>query len=544
MPGVAEQPSRPGRRPRDRSLFEEIAWVAPAGRCAHCGRNLWISQHRERPFQSLEGRWWVTLKDRRCPDPECPGRATIYRPLEESSFCRVRGCSFGLDVLERIGQRRQGDARSFPEIHQELKKDGVLISSRHVPNLFRLYLALLRCRSLEDETVRRRLREQGRAILMADALWTDDVSPRLYVVRERLSGEFLLVTRIESATEEALVEFLSPLRDLEVPVEGVVVDKEGPLVGAFQKVLPRAPLQLCQMHYLKNLVRPMETELAELTKGVREAVGKVREVAKALDSPSVSSEEREYAEVLCRGVEAMGKSRAGDKLFEPPALKRFGRLRETAEEVRQAVERKGGRWPLLSRILMALSVLTNYTELARRLERQFQVVRDIANILGLAGPGEEIAGLLQAFLIDLFDTAPRRGRGAAFGHFIDHVVGVSERFWFGLFRCYDILDLPRTNNDLEQFFNVLKRHARRVHGRKSTAGGPLESLAPFLLLVWNRIEEHPKLEKLLEELPPEKLRQAREELEKHCQPARRRRSFLRAPRKHLERARKRFLGTD
>lgn len=546
---VAEKTAHPGRRPRDRSRFVEVAWEAPAGQCHVCGRALTIQQHRERPFQSLEGRWWVTLKDRRCADRKCPGWKTIHRPLEERNYRSVRGGSFGLDILERIGHRRKRDTRTFSEIHQELEKAGVIVSGRHIPNLFRLHLALIHCRSLEDDTVRRRLREQGRALLSADAVRLDSVSPPLYVVRELLSQEFLLVARIESPSKVALVEFLSPLRDLEVPIEGVVIDKEAALVGAFQEVLPDVPLQFCQTHYFKNLVQPMEAELATLAEGVEKAVTKAREVRTALNSSQqreVNQEERELVDVLCRGIDAMGKSRAGDKLFEPPQLKRYQRLTELAEETEKTVQRKGGTWPLLARILTALAVLTNYAELARRLERQVQVVRDIASILGMKGSRGEISGFLEAFFADLVDTAPRRGRGAALGRFIDHVGDVSGRFWPGLFHCYDIVDLPRTNNALEQFFNVLKRQARRVTGRKSTAGGPLESFAPFLLQVWNRLDEDPcpDLEKLLLELPPEKLQLAREELEKHCEPARKRRGFLRAPRKHLKKAMKRFLGTD
>lgn len=543
VPAETTPRPRPGRRARDLSLYQSVVLVAPPGRCPLCGKEKTIQQHRERPFQTLSTGWWTVLKDRRCSDRKCPGRADIGRPVEEVSFRGIRRCSYGLDVLDLIGQRRQRDARSFPEIHTELEKRGVIISQRHVNNLFRLYLAVIHCQSLEDDAVRRRLRDQGRVLVAADAVRLDDVSAPLYVVWDLLSGEPLLAERVPSPTEDALVKLLGPLLELGVPVEGVVVDKESALVKAFQKVLPGAPLQFCQTHYLKNLVKPMESELATLAKGVKDAVQSVREVKKTLDaSPGKFSQaERELADVLCRGVDAMGKSHAGDKLFEPPALKRHERLTELAEATQDTLRRKGGAWPLLTRILTALSLLTQYGELARRLKRQFQVVRDIANILGLAGTGSEIEGLLNAFLEDLVAEAPRRGRGAAFGHFVAHVLSISDRFWVGLFHCYDVPGLPRNNNDLERFFNALKRHARRVHGRKSTAGGPLESFAPFLLQVWSRIDEYPSLERWLHELPPEKLQQAREELENCCRPARRRRSFLRTPRRQLDRALERFL---
>ena len=47
-----------------------------------------------------------------------------------------------------------------------------------------------------------------------------------------------------------------------------------------------------------------------------------------------------------------------------------------------------------------------------------------------------------------------------------HFLKVSRSYWPGLFHCYDIPDLPRTNNDLEQHFGAYRYHERRATGRK------------------------------------------------------------------------------
>src|SRR2546430_10085856 len=39
----------------------------------------------------------------------------------------------------------------------------------------------------------------------------------------------------------------------------------------------------------------------------------------------------------------------------------------------------------------------------------------------------------------------------------------------GLFHCYDVADLPRTNNDLEHVFGSTRYHERRATGRKQTS---------------------------------------------------------------------------
>jgi hypothetical protein len=43
---------------------------------------------------------------------------------------------------------------------------------------------------------------------------------------------------------------------------------------------------------------------------------------------------------------------------------------------------------------------------------------------------------------------------------------VSASYWPDLFHCYDVPDLPRTNNDLEQYFGSARHRERRATGRK------------------------------------------------------------------------------
>ena len=49
---------------------------------------------------------------------------------------------------------------------------------------------------------------------------------------------------------------------------------------------------------------------------------------------------------------------------------------------------------------------------------------------------------------------------------LGHVRKVTRSDWPGLFPCSTVPDLPRTNNDLEQFFGASRSHDRRTTGRK------------------------------------------------------------------------------
>jgi hypothetical protein len=48
---------------------------------------------------------------------------------------------------------------------------------------------------------------------------------------------------------------------------------------------------------------------------------------------------------------------------------------------------------------------------------------------------------------------------------------VTTSYWLGLFHCYDHADLPRTNNELEQYFGSARYHERRITGRKAASPG-------------------------------------------------------------------------
>jgi hypothetical protein len=52
-----------------------------------------------------------------------------------------------------------------------------------------------------------------------------------------------------------------------------------------------------------------------------------------------------------------------------------------------------------------------------------------------------------------------------------HFRKVTRSYWPGLFACYTVPDLPRTNNDLEQFFGAYRSHDRRTTGRKVASPG-------------------------------------------------------------------------
>jgi len=54
---------------------------------------------------------------------------------------------------------------------------------------------------------------------------------------------------------------------------------------------------------------------------------------------------------------------------------------------------------------------------------------------------------------------------------IGHFLKVTTSYWPGLFHCYDVTGLPRTNNDLEHLFGSARYYERRATGRKGASPG-------------------------------------------------------------------------
>jgi hypothetical protein len=54
---------------------------------------------------------------------------------------------------------------------------------------------------------------------------------------------------------------------------------------------------------------------------------------------------------------------------------------------------------------------------------------------------------------------------------VAHFLKVSASYWPGLFHCYDVPGLPRTNNILEHFFGSVRYHHRRASGRIRASAG-------------------------------------------------------------------------
>jgi len=329
--------------------------TAPQESCPLCDGELQVCQHRKRRIHLLDDTIALTLRDKRCRNPACPSPQLRYRPVEEPLLALPEH-EFGLDVVMAVGFMRLRDDFSFPRIHQRLHERAfpVPICPMSVQYQFRNYLSLVDCQvALKDGKLRERLREQGAILPVIDGLQFGEGDPVLYLVIDALSRLPLLGREMFCRSADDLVPFIAQIKEIGVPLLAVVSDKEKALVPAIAEALPGVRHQFCQVHYVKNVAKPMAADLCSLGAEVRETEQALRKFQRSLIHKRKKAEEKDQplpedlqvTEKLCEVARAEARCH-GKAPLDPPALKRHQGLEKVAEAVREARQKKGGRGPI------------------------------------------------------------------------------------------------------------------------------------------------------------------------------------------------------
>lgn len=116
--------------------------------------------------------------------------------------------------------------------------------------------------------------------------------------------------------------------------------------------------------------------------------------------------------------------------------------------------------------------------ITRGLEGTAALWPDIARAYGwvhraahiLSNPDGEDARLVRRRFDGLVAAMHRhRGTAGTLADAIEHFRKVARSYKPGLFHCYAVPGLPRTNNDLEHLFGAQRYHERRASGRKAAS---------------------------------------------------------------------------
>jgi hypothetical protein len=409
-------------------------------------------------------------------------------------------CTYGYDVIAQIGWRRQTHHERFETIHQGLRTR-LQISESEVRHLYHeRYLPLLACHERQYLEELKAVSEQSGLILDLDGLAPEGGEPQLWVVRELQLGLTLRSGWLSQQDRDTFVNFLQPIADLGLRVIAVMSDKQRGLEPAVPIVFPQAKHGFCQMHYLKNAAELVadedQTMKVTLRKTVRNEVGELIRREK-VEKPGVLTvtglvptpveEPREQTKT---------ESQAFQTASDPVAREHEAIVKDLCRRVRYLLTLKG-RPPLrlagiemyerLTEVKTCLDTLLDHrtdsrlAELRRGLhtaltfvQADFIELRQAANwleyITVLLDPEDKpdrSGAQVQRELFAYLDDIPQESRlSPRLSRFYAKIRQTTLNYTPGLFHCYDIPGLPRTNNERESEFRDLNRRLLSTTGQR------------------------------------------------------------------------------
>lgn len=262
-----------------RELYSEkpIVYTCELDTCPRCGERLEVAYvSGAKTVQTMTDVLTIAQRTKHCVGPECASRPRILKSAQWQQIAPAY-CTYGYDIIARIGWERQVGKASFAGLHASLASR-FAISEAQVRYLYRSkYLPLLACHERQDWGRLKAMAERVGLILSLDGLAPEGGEPQLWVVRELLSGLTLRSGWMSQQDQAAFVNFLWPIRESGLRVEAVLSDKQRGLVPAVAEVFPHAQHGFCQTHYLKNATAPVaeadEAMKVTLRKQVRQEIG-------------------------------------------------------------------------------------------------------------------------------------------------------------------------------------------------------------------------------------------------------------------------------
>jgi hypothetical protein len=464
-------------RPRPKRRLE----LTPAAKhCPECGHKLWAAYDNFRVITTLDGVLQLILHIRRCPNPSCRRFYQPVRPEAEPRFALPHH-EFGLDVIALVGLFRHVEHKSIPEIHAELRRRRVVVAQRTVTNLLDRYDELRALATVNPARLDSLLRRQGHVVLAIDGLQPHVGHEILWVLRDCLSGEVLLTRSLLSATINDIAAMIREVRDrLPVPITGVVSDGQGPIRKAVARILPGIPHQLCHFHYLREAAKPIAAADRHAKKELKKRVRGVRPIERAVEMQPGLEAEIVYG--YCAAVRA-AVTDDGLPPLSAPGLKLHERLEMIVASLGRASEQIGELPKGLGKLQRLLCRGLEETDaLWPPVRATYRWVHRVARLLENDKhlPGEEVRRQLSQVLAKMSQAA-RRSKDETVRKHLRNFVKVTRRYWAGLFRCYEVIGLPRTNNDLEHLFGSYRYHERRASGRKRASAGLVVKGGPRLV---------------------------------------------------------------
>jgi hypothetical protein len=226
-------------------------------------------------------------------------------------------------------------------MHQALLARGISIAERSVTHLMQRYEELVTLRVTDQQRIKARLQKQGYVILAIDGLQPDVGHEVLWVVRDCVSEEILLARPLLSSTQGDLTALLNEvkaaLKELAVPVKGIISDGQETIGSAVAFVFPQVPHQLCQFHYLKDAIDPLYEADRHAKTQLKKKLRGVRPIERATEEQCTP--DNEAVRGYCLAVRA-ALTDDGRSPLQASGLKLYDRISQVSASIARVQEKK------------------------------------------------------------------------------------------------------------------------------------------------------------------------------------------------------------
>ncbi len=487
-----------------------VMYACELERCPGCDGELQGAyRSKYKTVQTMNEVLRIGQQTKRCINPGCEVCAEIWGSVQWRQIAPV-WCTYGYDVIAQIGWQRQTLQQPFAEIHNTLQSH-MEISEAQVRALYHYrYLPLLACHERQQAGQLEKVAQQVGLLLTLDGLAPAGGEPQLWVVRELLSGITLRSGWMSQQDQSAFMNFLRPIADLGLRVRAVLSDKQSGLLPAVAEVFPDVPHAFCQMHYLQNVALGLadadEALKVRVRQEIRGSIGEwIRQeteeqpgvltvtgiLPSQVEAPvptlqpmteATSTPIRDaLVQDLCRRIRYLLTLKARPP-FRLAGLEMVARLREVEHCLERLIAHhdtptllavQQGLQPILHSIQATYSLLCEAAEWLKKiafiLEPDGKLVRS----------GQQVRQELFAFLQQVQAT---RTSDPFLRQIYNNILKTTLRYAPGLFHCYDIPNLPRTNNDRESEFRDLHRRLLRTTGQKGLSHRILQRTGAWELI--------------------------------------------------------------
>lgn len=327
-------------RTKNRLIPQETKYYRPEiTHCPHCHEKLeYCHTVSRKVISTLGGVYRIVNMGYRCSNNHCQDH-TVYRSAEAEQLS-LKFSTYGTDVIAYAGYLRFKEHRTRKEIMNGLNDRGVTISERQTQRLYECYAVLLRAGidSHAKEVLQETTDKHGGIILSIDGVQPEKGNESLYVIREVLSGTVLAAKNLKSSASQELMDFVKPVLDLNFPVLGFISDGQQSIRLALEKLSPETPYQYCQIHYLKDIAKPVVERDRKLKTSVKKKLRGIRDVErKAAKNPSLESEVALDYVAAIRSV----LLEDGKPPFDLPGIKVYERTKEIRDSLKKCLDKKG-----------------------------------------------------------------------------------------------------------------------------------------------------------------------------------------------------------